>query len=287
MTAPRPTIPDTVTSTDGVSLRIHDLGGDGPLLLLSHATGFCGPMWAPVAETLSSRFHCVAFDFRAHGYSTRPRRPLEWDGMADDVIAVVEAISPEAPIPAVGHSMGAAVLVLAETARPGSIERVWAFEPILFSDDGVTRPHPSPISEGARRRRAVFESRQDVIDRYGSKPPLSVLDERVLRLYAEHGFEAGEDGTVALRCRPEDEAGVFEHHNTGAPAALADLAIPYLIAISGDGQRPAEAGRAAALDNDLELVLYDQLTHFGPLQDPDGLAADILDWMLTKVGALT
>lgn len=272
-------IPETVESTDGVILRLHDLGGDGPLLLMAHATGFCGPMWAPVAEVLSATFHCVAFDFRAHGYSTRPDRPMEWDGMAEDVVAVVEALSPDAPVAAVGHSMGAAVLALAEAARPGTIQRAWAFEPILFADPGVVGPEPSPISEGARRRRSVFDSRDEVIERYGSRPPLSVLDQRALRLYAEHGFETRDDGSVALRCRPEDEAGVFEYHNTGAPAALAQLAIPYLIAVSGDGLRPAQAGRAAALANGLELVEYHDLTHFGPLQAPDRLAVDMLAWL--------
>lgn len=274
-------IPETVESTDGVTLRIHDLGGDGPLLLLTHATGFCGPVWGPVAEVLGRRFHCVTFDFRAHGASTRPNRPMVWDGMADDVIAVVEALSPDAAVPAVGHSMGAAVLALAEAARPGTIERAWTFEPILFQrTPGSTGPDPSPISDGARRRRAVFANRAEAAERYGSRPPLSALDERALQAYVEHGFVDLEDGTVALACRPEDEAGVFEHHETDAPTALAELRIPFLIAVSGDGQRPAEAGRAIAAANPhLELASYDELTHFGPLQDPDGLAADILAWL--------
>lgn len=279
MTAP--SIPETAESTDGVTLRIHDLGGDGPLLLLTHATGFCGPVWGPVAEVLGQRFHCVTFDFRAHGASTRPNRPMAWDGMAEDVVAVVEALSPDAAIPAVGHSMGAAALIMAEAARPGTIERAWTFEPILFQRaPGSSGPDPSPISEGARRRRAVFASRAEAAERYGSRPPLSVLDERALQAYVEHGFVDLEDGTVALACRPEDEAGVFEHHETDAPAALAALRIPFLIAVSGDGQRPAEAGRAIAAANPhLELVSYGELTHFGPLQDPDGLAADILAWL--------
>ncbi len=274
-------IPETVASTDGVTLRLHDLGGDGPLLLLTHATGFCGPVWAPVAEVLAQRFHCVSFDFRAHGASTRPNRPMAWDGMAQDVVAVVEALSPDAAVPAVGHSMGAAVLALAEAARPGTIERAWTFEPILFQrEPGSAGPDPSPISEGARRRRAVFADRAEVVERYRSKLPLSVLDERALAAYVQHGFRDLEDGTVTLSCRPEDEAGVFEHHETDAPTALAQLRIPFLIAVSGDGQRPAEAGQAVAAANPhLELVSYDELTHFGPLQDPDGLAADILAWL--------
>ena len=277
----RVAVPATVASTDGVTLALHDLGGDGPLLLLAHATGFCGPVWAPAAETLTRRFQCVALDFRAHGASTRPDGPMEWAGMGRDVVAVVEALSPDRPVAAAGHSMGGAALVLAESTRPGTLARVWSFEPILFGrSPDLVGPQPSPISEGARRRRASFASRSEAYERYRSRPPLDRLDERALRRYVDHGLVDAGDGTVTLACRPEDEAGVFEHHNTDAPAVIGSLAIPILIAVSGDGERPAEAGRAVAAANpELELVVYDDLTHFGPLEDPDGLANDILDWM--------
>lgn len=283
--AGRLVIPDEVPSTDGVTLRLHDLGGEGPLLLLAHATGFCGPMWAPVAEVLADRFQCVALDFRAHGASTRPDGELVWEGMASDVIAVVEALSPDAPVPAVGHSMGGTALALAEDARPGTIARAWTFEPILFDrTPDIVGPQPSPISEGARRRRAVFASRAEAAERYRSRPPLSLLDPRALELYLDHGFTERADGSVELRCRPEDEASVFEHHHTHGARAAGRIGIPFLIAVSGDGERPAESGRATvAAHPDLELAVHDDLTHFGPLQDPDGLAADILAWLTRPV----
>jgi len=277
-----PAVPGTVASTDGVTLRLHDLGGDGPLLLLAHATGFCGPTWGPVAETLGRKFHCVALDFRAHGASSRPvGRPLVWAGMADDVIAVVTALSPDEPLAAVGHSMGGAALALAEVARPGTIARAWSFEPILFERLPTgDEPQPSEISEGARRRRPTFPSREDAFERYASRPPLGLLDERVLRAYVEHGLEELPDGSVTLRCRPEDEAAVFERHFSGVREVLGDLAIPYLVAVGGDGGRPALTGREAVAANPhLELVSYPDLGHLGPLQDPDRIGTDILDWM--------
>ncbi len=274
-------LPETVASTDGVTLRLHDLGGSGPLLLVAHATGFCAPMYRPMAEVLGRSFHCVALDFRAHGASTRPDGPLAWDGMGADVAAVVEALSPDAPLPAVGHSMGGAALVLAESARPGTIARAWTYEPILFErTPDLVGPQPSPISEGARRRRAVFDSRQEAYERYGSRPPLDRLDDRVLRLYTDHGLADVGDGTVTLRCRPEDEASVFEHHHTAAPDLIGGLGIPFLVAVSGDGREPAEVGQRIAGDHPgLELAVYDDLTHFGPLEDPDRLATDALGWL--------
>ena len=275
-------IPETVRSTDDVTLRVYDLGGSGPLLLLCHATGFCGRVWEPMVETLGQHYHCVTFDYRAHGHSTRPvDRPMVWQGMAEDILAVTDAISPGEPIPAVGHSMGGSTIVLAEHTRPGTFTKAWAFEPILFGDGSANeQADPSEISEGARRRRAVFASRDEVYERYASRPPLSMLDERALRAYVDHGFKDLPDGTVTLACLPEDEAGIFEYHNTGSRKLIGSMRIPFAIAASGDGMAPAVAVTEAAAEYpQLQLVTYPALSHFGPLQDPEGVAADVVAWL--------
>lgn len=271
----------SVPSTDEVRLAVYDLGGDGPALIISHATGFCGPVYGPFAEALADRYHCYAFDFRAHGHSTRPNRELLWDGMADDVKAVVDAVSPERAPYAVGHSMGGAALILAEVANPGLLRAIWAFEPILFPDLGSGR-HPSFMSDNARRRRDRFDSRDDAYRRFGSKPPLNLFDPRSLRAYVDYGLvdadadatgDNGTDGGVVLGCRPEDEASVFEYHNSGAREAAGRLKIPCVVVASGDGGRPAEAVIDTAHEHDnLDLAVVDELTHFGHLQAPDAMA---------------
>jgi pimeloyl-ACP methyl ester carboxylesterase len=275
-------IPDTLASTDDVTIQLYDLGGSGPLLLLSHATGFCGQVWEPMAETLTEHYHCVTFDHRAHGRSTRPvGRPLEWSGMADDIVTIANALSPGEPVAAVGHSMGGTTLALAELAKPGTIEKAWTFEPILFGETHLgPNSEPSEISEGARRRRPTFPNRDEVMERYGSRPPLSILDRRALKAYVDHGFSDLEDGTVTLRCRPEDEAAIFQHHNSGARQKVGQLTIPFLVAASGDSRPPAEAVMAAAEEfNNLDLAVYEDLTHFGPLEAPERMAADCLAWL--------
>ena len=282
-------IPDTVASTDGVTLALHDLGGTGPLLLLCHATGFCGRVWEPLAQVLAPHRRCVTFDFRAHGLSTRPvDRPMVWQGMAEDILAVVDALSPDEPITAVGHSMGGTSLILAEGLRPGTIERAWTFEPILFGDgipvsghdSGAVQADPSEISQAARNRRAVFSDRNEAYERYGSRPPLSLLDKRALRAYVDHGFGDLADGTVGLRCAPGDEAAIFEFHNSGARRIVGEVAMGLTVAASGDGQVPAMAVLDAAAEfPNLDLVRYENLSHFGPLEDPDLIGTDLLAWL--------
>ncbi|MGH1494060.1 MAG: alpha/beta fold hydrolase [Acidimicrobiales bacterium] len=275
-------VPETISSTDGVVLRVYHLGGSGPPLLMSHATGFCGQVWQPMADTMADTYSCYAWDFRAHGRSTRPiDKELVWSGYAADVLAIAAVISPDEPVAAIGHSMGGTALALAEVAKPGTLSKAWTFEPILFGADHLGEDsEPSQIATGARRRRAVFDSRDEVYERYSSRPPLSMLDPRALQAYVDHGFEDLEDGTVRLRCRPEDEADTFENHNSGASTIVGQLTIPFAAAASGDNLPPAIAVKAAAATfSNVELLTYNELSHFGPLQDPDGMAKDVLKWL--------
>jgi pimeloyl-ACP methyl ester carboxylesterase len=267
-----------VESSNGVRVAAHDFGGSGPLVVLCHATGFCGLAWLPLVEALAGRFRCVAIDLRPHGQTALPAGvSLAWRGMADDLTAVVDELSPGRPVLAIGHSMGGAAIILAETARPGLVERAWTYEPILLEElPPLTGPDSPPIAVAARKRRARFASRREAYRRYASRPPLSRLDPRALAAYVEHGFADEPDGTVSLRCRPEQEAAVFEHHNAGAYELAAELEIPFVVAAGGDEAGPAQRVVAVAERcRHLTLVRYPDLSHFGPLEQPDRLAVDI------------
>ena len=45
--------PTRATTPDGVTVALHDLGGDGPPALLVHATGFHGRALGPLAREVS------------------------------------------------------------------------------------------------------------------------------------------------------------------------------------------------------------------------------------------
>lgn len=275
-------IADRVPSTDGVELQTYSYGGDGPLLLICHATGFCGPVYEPLALALTERFQCLALDLRAHGRSTPPvDGHMRWSGMAADIGAVIAHYSPDEPVFAIGHSLGGGALVLAEHARPGSLRALWTFEPILFTApaDGVERADPSIMSDRARRRRARFSSRQEVYERYSSRPPLNLLDDRCLQNYIEHGFVNTADGDVELACKPEFEARTFEQHRNGAAEAVMEISTPTAVCI-GESSPVADSLRQL-LDHQqkVEVINYPEVSHFGPLEMPEQLAADAGLWL--------
>src|SRR3954452_12771481 len=136
--------PTAVPSTDGVEVALWDLsppptgddGGGGDErepLLAAHATMFCGHIWAPVARHLD-QFRWFAPDVRAHGHaSTPPEVDLSWPAMARDMLAVVDQLTATGRTPrrAVGHSMGAAALLMAELARPGTFDEIWCYDPVV------------------------------------------------------------------------------------------------------------------------------------------------------------
>ncbi|NNF55899.1 MAG: alpha/beta hydrolase [Acidimicrobiales bacterium] len=266
-------------SSQGVEVAVHDFGGDGPLLVMAHATGFHGMVYQPLAHKLNSHFHCVAFDFRGHGKSVLPpAASLDWHRMTDDLLAVIDGLSAEKPVRVFGHSMGGACIALAAQREPDRILSAWTYEPILLP--ALANPQPSQIAEGARRRRPVFPSRSDARANYQAKPPLDLLSSDALDWYVEHGFVELPDGTVQLACLPETEAMVFEGAHSGALEAALSTSVPFAVAVGSDGGMPAQAGRAAALRApNLTLVPMD-LSHFGPLEAPETVASAVIRWFL-------
>ncbi len=290
--------PTFVPSTEGVQVATYDLGGpadataDTPIIFFSHATGFCGGVWIPLARQLTDRYRCIAFDLRGHGQTDLPDGvSLDWWGIGEDVSAVVKSVDATGPRYAAGHSMGGCAIAIAELDNPGTFTKMWAFEPILFpiSEESMAQgrggrgnqpePHESFMVEMALKRRDTFDSADVVFERYASRPPFSLIDQDALRAYVDYGFRELEDGSVTLRCRPANEAQVFSNALCGAFERLGELTIPYLVAGSGDGEAPAEmASKAAEAYDNISFAYYDDLNHFGPLQDPIGLAADVDTW---------
>jgi pimeloyl-ACP methyl ester carboxylesterase len=277
--APTPPV-RRIPSSDGVAVALHDLGGEGPPLLLCHPTGFLAMTWAPLADELATDgvAHCLALDFRGHGESTSPTTgDFGWRGMADDVLAVVDALDLRG-VRAAGHSMGGAALLMAEQRRPGTFAGLWLFEPIVFPRAEGVRSGGNPLANAARRRRPVFRDREAAYANFASKPPLAVLDPAAPRAYVDHGLRDRADGDgVELACAPETEAAVFDNgmtHDTFAH--LGEVSCPVTVAAGGEVAGPAQMARAvaAALPQGT-FELHAALTHFGPMEDPAAMATAV------------
>jgi pimeloyl-ACP methyl ester carboxylesterase len=279
-----------IDSSDGVRVAVHDLGGpraaDAPVLLFSHATGLHGLVWAPMAAGLTDHFRCLAIDYRGHGASELPPgTSLAWSGMGDDAAAVLgsDLIGPDRVVHGVGHSMGGAALVLAAAHHAGRLRSLWLYEPVI-PPPGVlpAADGPNPMADAAARRRASFASYDDAVANYAAKPPLNQLHPAALAAYVRGGFAPGADGGVTLRCRPATEAAVFRRAgDSGAWAALDALDLPVALAVGRSEEHGPVAFASPALARLRHGTLVERrhLGHFGPLEDPVGMARDLEAWL--------
>lgn len=270
-----------IPSIDGVTIALHDFGGTGSPVLLSHATGFHAHCWEPLAADIASEHHVVGFDHRGYGDAeTVDPTHLEWRAYGHDALAAARAVSAQhggAPLVGIGHSMGGASLLMASLIEPSLFTALFVFEPIVFppADPADADRPPSPLAGGARKRRSSFPSFEAALENFSSKPPMSSFHPAARQAYVRHGFKPAPDGTVELKCLPEHEARTYETGGShGTWEDLARVSVPtWVIAGAQAPFQPSSiAPRIAELVPNARYVQYDDMGHFGPLENPHALA---------------
>lgn len=282
-----------IPSSDGVVVVVHELSPtpspQQPPLLLSHATGFHGRVWEPVAGLLADRFGSVALDYRGHGDTIAPPEwAVDWSGYGDDVTAVARAVWRPGGLIGVGHSMGGAGLLMAALRQADLFRAIVVYEPIVIPPEGM-RPASTenPLAAGARRRRATFDSFEAAISNYAAKPPLNAFTPAALDAYVRGGFRAEDDGSVHLKCTPEHEARTFEASaNPELWDRLGEITVPVWV-VSGRPHAGEPSMMAPGIAERLPNAQYveeDDLDHFGPMTHPERIA-DLVRAVADRTGA--
>ncbi len=265
-----------IESIDGVRIVMHDFGGHGSPVLLSHATGFHAHCWEPAAARLSARHRVLGLDHRGYGDAeTVDPAEMSWRQYGDDALAAARFASQQcdgAPVVGVGHSMGGASLLMAAQRAPELFEALFVYEPIVFPppDPSAVRPE-SPLPAGARRRRAQFPSFDAALENFSSKPPLASFHPQARQAYVRHGFKPTAEG-VELKCLPEHEARTYETGgSSGAWDDLPSVTVPTWV-LSGAPAPYQPSSFAFAVAERIPGAVYvqfDEMGHFGPLEQPD------------------
>ena len=262
-------------SSDGVAVAVYDWGGDGPPLMLAHATGLHAHVWIPLVTRLRAQFHCYGVDLRAQGETGVGEPPsFVWDRIGNDFEAAIVGLglAGRGDVFGIGHSMGGFAVLDAEMRRPGTFAHLFGFEPVVFPrlDEMAEqfRMGDNMMANAARRRREVFPSRSAAYDNYRGKMPFMAIDDDALRAYVHWGFDDLDDGTVRLKCRAESEAELFSQSFTDALYRLDEVACPVLLGISeftNDGFRTAVPMQVERLPKGT-LRNFPNRSHFGPLE---------------------
>jgi 3-oxoadipate enol-lactonase len=121
---------DGSTAVRGVELA-WTTEGDGPLTVVAH--GMANDRWSlenagalDWSPLVSSGQQVVRYDARGHGRSTGRPVPEDyrWPARAGDLLALLDVLSPDRPVRAVGASMGTATLLFAALQAPERFERL-------------------------------------------------------------------------------------------------------------------------------------------------------------------
>jgi pimeloyl-ACP methyl ester carboxylesterase len=185
--------------------------GDGPPLVLLHATGFLPWLWHPIAQALSSKYRVIAPYFCDHRASEPEEGGLSWMVLAQDLARLCEKLFLDKPF-MVGHSMGATVTAIAHGTQNLKIERMVLIEPIflpqaIYATGLNVEQHP--LASRSIKRRSTWDSESEARSYLMSKKMFEKWDKEMLDLYIRYGMISGNGGGLALACHPRHEAALF------------------------------------------------------------------------------
>ena len=269
----------------GIEIALLDWGGDGPLALLHHATGYCAGVWGPVAEQLSHHYRVIAMDARGHGDSSKPEGAdcYRWEHFGRDVVAVAEQLAAEHRDGRIalglGHSFGGTSILLASAERPKLFGRNVLVDPIVPPPNSGLSQNASALAEGARKRRHLWPNRGTARAKWSEKEIFAAWDPRALDLYLAEGFSDRADGQVELKCPGVVEAAIFESaHSLDIWPLAKKVRVPTLILWASRGDFPRIVFENLAQQMDDAQIRDADTGHLIPMECPDCVVEVALDF---------
>jgi pimeloyl-ACP methyl ester carboxylesterase len=253
-------------------------------VVFAHANGFNAMTYRSILGPLSLSLRIIAMDQRGHGASRLPADPKgrrSWSDLRDDLLALLETLG-DGPVILAGHSMGATTSLLAARERPDRVRGLVLFDPVVLPRLASAILHRAPwlatqiyrrmrLTQGALRRRAVFDSFGAAFRAYRGRGAFRTWPEIMLADYVAGGFREREDGTVELSCAPAWEASNFAAQGNDTWRALDGLRAPidiYQCATQSVCQIRARSG-VYRRNPQLRLHTVPRTTHFLPMERPD------------------
>ncbi len=133
MMAPMHTEPTRRTVRNGdIELAVFEAGDPAaPTVLLVHGWPDTHQLWHAVTDQLAGDFHVVSYDTRGMGETTDPGAVAGFalPELADDLFAVADAVSPDAPVHVLGHDWGS-VQSWEAVCDPRAADRIASFTSI-------------------------------------------------------------------------------------------------------------------------------------------------------------
>jgi pimeloyl-ACP methyl ester carboxylesterase len=253
---------------NGVALRYRLDGEAGPWLVLVHEMGGVIESWDRVVPRLRDDFRILRFDTRGAGMSEKVTEGVRIDDLADDLVALLDALGIDEPIAIAGCAVGAALTLNFAARYPSRTASAIVMNPAI----GIT----------AENRPGLL-ARAETLGRFGTR---AVVEES-LRLGYPDAFRAADPEHFALfkaRWLANDPVSMralfLMLSEMDLTPLLPRVACPVL-GISGrhDPLRPTSYVRGVlALMRETSLVVIEAGHHMAD-QAPDEVAAAIGEFL--------
>ncbi|MEQ7153865.1 alpha/beta fold hydrolase [Brevundimonas aurifodinae] len=229
-------------------------------LVFSHANGFNAATYRSILAPLAASFRILAPDLRGHGHTRLPTRTVgrrDWSDHRDDLLALLEAF-PGPPVVLAGHSMGGTASLLAAARAPERVSRLVLFDPVIWGGltsivlraPGLRRlSERYPLVRASRRRRALFDSREQALEAYRGRGAFRGWPDPVLIDYLSDGLLDTPDGGFRLACAPEWEASNYMSQAHDPWRAMRDYGGPVRVLKAETGSISQVPDRPRGLAN--------------------------------------
>lgn len=264
-----------------------------PVLHFLHGNGFCGRVYTPVLQQLSTSFDLWLCDIQGHGDSDAGTGFLGWNSNAELAVEVFQAqrsVFADVPVYAAAHSLGGVLTSLIMAQHPKLFARAVLLDPIIFTPalqlymQGSERLGLLVFNKLAKRtavRRQHWPDRQTAYASLSGRGAFKGWSTAALQAFVEHGLRSVEQGGVQLKCSPALEAAIFNSAPRGLWSALRQVQSPVLL-MYGSESFPFVAKSAALWQKHNAKLETEQVSggHCFMQQYPDATAQRVEEFLL-------
>lgn len=214
--------PWTYATREGFTLRgWHTPPTGKPLLHFLHGNGFCGRVYEPLLNLLSTDFDLWLSDVQGHGDSDHGGNFVGWRRCADLAVEALQHHSPMfGPVKkvALGHSFGGALTCLAMARHPGLFEQAVVLDPILLPQHMLWAVQitqwtglagRNQLARKAKERRNEWPDRDSARAYLAQRGVYKSWAAEGLQAFVDHALAQTQGQSVSLKCEPSREAEIF------------------------------------------------------------------------------
>ncbi len=254
-------------------------------ILMVHGMGCHARVWDATLRALTSSCAVICVELRGHGRSEK-RGPYRWDSLGRDLCTFIRTLELRS-ITAVGHSLGAHLLLQAAAILSTRFDALLLLEPVVLDPRAYSAPQlfDAPEEHPYASRKAVWNSPEEWYQAIRDREPFKLWNTEVLWDYCRYGLEETANGMYQLCCPPLVEAEIaLSRAAAGIHSLLDSVEVPATVVraeVASGGRHPMDNIHSTTWTKLADHLpqgtdkYHPELTHFVPMQSPEFVAREL------------